>query len=314
MQRTFGQIVVFATLHRGAGLMRAFFAVVGTTLVLLAGTGPGFSADDQGKNTLKATAPGPEGAQHATPDLKLADADKDAVKKSILGANTHQPTPDKFEPTVGGEVPKTVYVHGLPQDVIQDRPALKQFMYAHLDRSIILIDAVEKKVAAVIPLNEKEATVAPAADAKKADVTAVGGLPQLDDAKKQAIYRLITDQNAQAVPGGEAMRAGVDVPDSVQLAPLPQEVAAQVPELAGKQYARLQDGRLLIVDAGNRKVAGIITKDEGTQTAQGGASEPRDGIRAHEDKGGPTAYTSPGNMGQTNTPTGQGTNTGAQNK
>jgi hypothetical protein len=84
--------------------------------------------------------------------LHLSDQDKAAVIKAALDAKSHQSTPKEFTPAVGAPVPKTVFQHGFKPEIVSQMPALKEYWYAYLDREIVLIDALQKKVAAIIPL------------------------------------------------------------------------------------------------------------------------------------------------------------------
>jgi hypothetical protein len=84
--------------------------------------------------------------------LELSDQDKATVIKAALDAKSHQNTPKDFTPALGASVPKSVYQHGFKPEVVLKMPLLKHYWYAYLDREIVLIDAIQKKVVAVIPL------------------------------------------------------------------------------------------------------------------------------------------------------------------
>jgi hypothetical protein len=70
----------------------------------------------------------------------------------VLDAQSHQNTPKDFTPEVGAPVPNSVYQHNFKPEFARDIPSLKNYWYAHLDREIVLIDSIQKKVVAVIPL------------------------------------------------------------------------------------------------------------------------------------------------------------------
>ncbi len=88
----------------------------------------------------------------APPPLTLSGQDKAAVIKAALDARSHQNTPKDFTPAVGEPVPSSVYQHNFKPELTHDMPVLKHYSYAYLDREIVLIDSLQKKVAAVIPL------------------------------------------------------------------------------------------------------------------------------------------------------------------
>jgi hypothetical protein len=88
----------------------------------------------------------------APPPLTLSEQDKAAVIKAALDARSHQNTPKDFTPAVGEPVPSSVYQHNFKPELTHDMPVLKHYSYAYLDREIALIDSLQKKVVAVIPL------------------------------------------------------------------------------------------------------------------------------------------------------------------
>ena len=53
-----------------------------------------------------------------------------------MRVDTHQPTPKEFRPEIGAAIPRTVDLHAPPSALLDEIPALKQYMYAHLDRQI----------------------------------------------------------------------------------------------------------------------------------------------------------------------------------
>jgi hypothetical protein len=84
--------------------------------------------------------------------LKLSEQDRATVIKAAVEAKSHQKTPKDFTPAVGAPVPRALYSHAFKPEVVRNVPTLKHYWYAHLDREIVLIDSMQKKVVAVIPL------------------------------------------------------------------------------------------------------------------------------------------------------------------
>jgi hypothetical protein len=95
--------------------------------------------------------------QHAVAheSLVLTEQDKASVIMAAIDAQTRQKTPKEFTPAVGASVPKAVYLHAFNPEIARDLPTLKRHWYAYLDREIVLIDAMQEKVVAVVPLPEK---------------------------------------------------------------------------------------------------------------------------------------------------------------
>jgi hypothetical protein len=94
----------------------------------------------------------PAAQTNSEPATQLSEQDKAVVIKAALEAKSHQKTPKDFAPAVGASVPRSVYQHGFKPEIAREVPALKQYWYAYLDREIVLIDSLQKKVVAVIPL------------------------------------------------------------------------------------------------------------------------------------------------------------------
>jgi hypothetical protein len=249
------------------------------------------------------------------PALNLTDEQKKAVVEAVVERKAHQPTPKEFKPELGARLPRTVEIHSMPPRLVTEVPALKEYMYAHLDRDIVIVDALQKKVVGLIPLPENLAQDSGSKpDQKLVAEKTIGGLGDLPKEQQRALYQSASGE-AQPVPQ-QVLRAGADVPDGINFQPLPADAVAQAPQLKELQYAKLQDGRMLLVDPKSRKVAGIITQDEGTGTAaaegkdavttgQGAAAQKTgvsgaataDPLREREESGKPSAYTGPGTTG-----------------
>jgi hypothetical protein len=235
--------------------------------------------------------------------LTLTDAHRQAIIDAVARQDTRQATPKEFKAAEGADVPRTVDIHPLPRPLVYEMPELKDYMYAHLDRNIAIVDALAKKVVAVIALPQELAFEGKQPEVKEAALNAVGGLAGLSDAQRQAIYQAAGDAPQQTAPEGEALLAGAAVPANLNVQPLPPELAAQTPAVQGLHYARLQDGRLLLVDPQARRIAGVITQEEGAaggaqasapggdNTGVGGSSP--DPMREREKTGKPNAYSGP---------------------
>jgi hypothetical protein len=112
------------------------------------------------------------------PALNLSDQQRQAVIDAIVERKSNQATPKEFKGEVGATVSPKVDIHAMPPRIVSELPELKQYMYAHLDREIAIVDALEKKVVALIPLPAnlaQESSAKPegtaAADSKPAATT-----------------------------------------------------------------------------------------------------------------------------------------------
>jgi hypothetical protein len=243
--------------------------------------------------------------------LNLNDKQRQAVLDAVAREDTHQATPKDFRAEVGAKIGAGVNLHALPRPLVYEIPRLKEYTYANLDRNIVIIDPLAKHVVEVIPLPPDLAYSGGSSKTKVENV--VGGLPSVDQAQLRMIYQKIPDIGAQPAPSGQTMMAGAAAPATLTLSAVPPEIGTEVPALSGTLYARLNDGRLVFVDPAQRKVVGIITRDEGTRLANennangtdaqgsnsgvGTQSGTRDPLKAREESGKPSAYTGPSTTG-----------------
>jgi hypothetical protein len=90
-----------------------------------------------------------------TEQLALSEQDKAVVILAALEAKSHQTTPKEFTPAVGALVPSALFIHAFNPEIARKVPALKHYWYAYLNGEIVLIDGIQRKVVAVIPLPAK---------------------------------------------------------------------------------------------------------------------------------------------------------------
>ena len=77
--------------------------------------------------------------------------------------------------------------------------------------------------------------------------------------QKTAWKDLYVGSHAQKTPTGFNATIGAVVPDSVTTAPMTKKAAGDVPALTPYHFAMLQK-KLLIVNPGDKKIAGVITR------------------------------------------------------
>ena len=84
---------------------------------------------------------------------------------------------------------------------------------------------------------------------------------ELSPAQRQLIYASISQQTHQATASPEAFRAqiGGSVPESIELAPLPETIVEVVPQIRGYVYAFIA-GQVLIVEPGARRIVEIVAQ------------------------------------------------------
>ena len=235
--------------------------------------------------------------------LTLSDDEKNTLVESIVAVHNQLPTPPEYTPQPNAKVPRTLHLSAFSPDLSARIPSLKQYMYAHLDREIVIVDPLKLTTAMVLPLPERLSTNERKSGTDKAALDKVGGLQDLSEPQKHKIYQSLIlpgettgsspNTGLQAVPPGVALLAGSGIPASIRLTPIPAGVAAEFPRLSGLEFAKLQDGRLIIADPKYRKVVGLITEDEGRRKAESKPQGSRDPLRNLEEGPNASAYTGP---------------------
>jgi hypothetical protein len=145
--------------------------------------------------------------------LTLSAEQRQSIVDAVMQVDSYQPTPKGFEAAEGAGLPPTLNIHALPRSLVDQMPVMKEYMYAHVDADIVIVDASEKKVAVVIALPDKLVMKSP--DTKQAADNAVGGLVGLTPEQRQAIYEGATG-TPQAVPKGVTVRANAEVPAEIR--------------------------------------------------------------------------------------------------
>jgi Protein of unknown function (DUF1236) len=87
----------------------------------------------------------------------------------------------------------------------------------------------------------------------------------LSDEQRRAIYQALKDQ-----PAGPAFNAdvGVELPATVELKPMPDEVVQRVPQTKDYQFA-VADNRVLLVSPPTRIVVAVFPDSKGVEASEG---------------------------------------------
>ena len=91
----------------------------------------------------------------------------------------------------------------------------------------------------------------------------------LSAAQERTVYQSVVNVAGQSLPTGTPLIVGTMMPESVKLTDLPRNVTQQIGAVRPYKFAKLNDGKLLLVDPTNRVVAGIITPSETQRKAPG---------------------------------------------
>ena len=88
----------------------------------------------------------------AKPPLKLTEAQKSRIVQAMNGRDTLEKPPAGFTPAIGAKMPtqKQLAAHPMPRPLVYEIPALKQYYYAQLPDSVLIIDPMTRKVVEVV--------------------------------------------------------------------------------------------------------------------------------------------------------------------
>jgi hypothetical protein len=90
----------------------------------------------------------------------------------------------------------------------------------------------------------------------------------LSQSQQQAVKQGLGSEQAQTAPAGAQAQVGGKLPDSMQAAPMPSKVAADVPQAKNLLFVKLPD-RIILVDPNSQLIAEIIPIGETTGSESG---------------------------------------------
>src|SRR5215471_9457882 len=85
------------------------------------------------------------------PPLQLNDQQRREIQDALVTAHSAQKKPDGFEAKVGQKVPTKLKLDPMPQPLITQQPALKQYDFVKLENELLVVDPMDVTVVAVIP-------------------------------------------------------------------------------------------------------------------------------------------------------------------
>lgn len=132
------------------------FVVSGAALLIAASAsalaaGDGAKSDTQGAVELSNGTNVPQ--KPSLPKLNLTNAQREQIRKGVLGQNTevefHLKTTKSakdFTPKVGAKLPKGVTGHSLPPAVLSQLPQLRDYKYVTMKDQVLIVNAMTKMI------------------------------------------------------------------------------------------------------------------------------------------------------------------------
>ena len=94
-------------------------------------------------------------AHGVTPTLELTPAQRSAIYQEVH-KDTSKVAPSRFAIHVGGDVPPTIELYPLPDDIQANSPETKFYKFTGVDDEVVLVDPTKMHVIAVIDPKPKQ--------------------------------------------------------------------------------------------------------------------------------------------------------------
>jgi len=176
--------------------------------------------------------------------VQLSEQKRTSVRERMeKSARSNRVTNVNFDIRVGASVPRGATLHVLPSDVVEIVPEYRGYRYVYVRDEIVIIHPTNYVVVAVIGGDSRVGARS-------------GGRITLatDD---RVFIRKHVDLGARVRLGIGSLSIGMDLPDTVELRPLPDVVVQRNPDLRGHRYFVYEDD-VVIVEPQSREVVLII--------------------------------------------------------
>jgi Protein of unknown function (DUF1236) len=94
-------------------------------------------------------------AHGVAPTLELTPAQRSAIYQEVH-KDTSKAAPSQFAAHVGADVPPTIELYPLPDDIQANSPETKFYKFTGVDDEVVLVDPTEMRVIAVIGPKPKQ--------------------------------------------------------------------------------------------------------------------------------------------------------------
>jgi hypothetical protein len=117
-------------------------------LLVLAGSASAQAQAQDNKPTIEPSDLTAEAKQK--PPLQLTDEQRRKIQEALVEAHSAQNTPANFQAKVGEKVPTVLKLDAMPESLINEEPALKQYDFVKLENQVLVVDPMNTTVVAVI--------------------------------------------------------------------------------------------------------------------------------------------------------------------
>jgi hypothetical protein len=176
--------------------------------------------------------------------VQLSEQKRTSVRERISkSAGANRVTKVNFDIRVGASVPRNATLHVLPPDVVEIVPEYRGYRYVYVGEQIAIIDPNDYVVVAVIGGDSRVGSRS-------------GGRITLASDDRVFVRRHV-DLGARVRLGIGAISIGMNLPETVELRPLPDVVVQRYPDLRGHRYIVYEED-VVIVEPQSREVILVL--------------------------------------------------------
>jgi hypothetical protein len=180
----------------------------------------------------------------ASERVQLTEQKRTSIRERMQkSAQTNRVTNINFDIRVGASVPRTTTLHVLPPDVVEIVPEYRGYRYVYVRDEIVIIHPTNYVVVAVIGGDSR--------------VGARSGSRITLASDDRVFIRRHVDLGARIRLGIGGISIGMELPDTVELRPLPDVVIQRYPDLRSHRYFIYEDD-VVIVEPQSREVVFVI--------------------------------------------------------
>ncbi len=176
--------------------------------------------------------------------VQLSEQKRTSVRERLSkSAQSNRVTNVNFDIRVGASVPRSATLHVLPPDVVEIVPEYRNYRYVYVRDEIVIIDPSDYVVVAVIGGDSRVGS------RSRGRITLSS-----DD---RVFVRRHVDLGARVRLGIGNISIGMNLPDTVELRPLPEAVVERHPDFRGHRYFIYEDD-VVIVEPQSREVVLVV--------------------------------------------------------
>ena len=157
--------------------------------------------------------------------------------------------------SVGTSLPRSVTLHDVPSDIVTVYPEYRGKKFVVVRDEIIVVEPGTRKIVATIPRSGRATTGASTSSTTVRQSTSAK--IQLAPEQRRKIRETVIKEQAAPRCSDVPLTVGGEVPRSLQLQPLPQDIVRDVPELRSYNFC-LKNNQVVLIDPTEYRIVEVI--------------------------------------------------------